>query len=148
MNFSQKIYQKLASYCAYQERCLYEVYEKMDSLNIPANEHEDYLDKLMHDNFLNEERFALTFAGGKFRIKQWGRIKIKHGLLQKQVDDIFIQKALESLPEAEYYETLCELANKKKELSPEIDRPTMFKYLFAKGYETYLIEEVLQTLAF
>ncbi|MBP6234345.1 MAG: RecX family transcriptional regulator, partial [Chitinophagaceae bacterium] len=86
--------QKLKHYCAYQERCHSEVKEKLYQLGVWKKEHDEIIASLIEENYLNEERFAVAYAGGHFRIKQWGRIKIKYELKQKQVSEYSIKKAL------------------------------------------------------
>ena len=84
--------QKLRHYCGYQERCHSEVKEKLYSLGVFKNEHDAIIATLIEEDYLNEERFAIAFAGGKFRVKQWGRVKIKYELKQKQVSEYSIKK--------------------------------------------------------
>ena len=76
---------KIKQYCAYQERCHKEVREKLYSFGLNKEEVNEIISTLINENYLNEERFAIQFAGGKFRMKQWGRIKIKMGLKAKKV---------------------------------------------------------------
>ena len=93
---------KAKHYCAYQERCHSEVKDKLYSFGLNKKEVEQILSQLIEENYLNEERFAIQFAGGRFRIKQWGRVKIKYELKQKQVSEYSIKKALEQIKETEY----------------------------------------------
>ena len=79
--------QKLKHYCAYQERCHQEVKEKLYSLEMHKQDVEIIISQLIEENYLNEERFAIQYAGSKFRIKHWGKVKIKHALKQKQVSE-------------------------------------------------------------
>src|ERR1700709_658618 len=83
--------QKARHYCGYQERCHSEVKEKLYSLGLHKQQVEECLSQLIEENYLNEERFAQQFAGGKFRMKQWGRVKIKYELKQKQVSEYCIK---------------------------------------------------------
>src|ERR1700754_4898085 len=83
--------QKLRHYCAYQERCHAEVKEKLYSFGLRKQMVEESIAQLI------EERFAIQFAGGKFRMKQWGRVKIKHALKQKQVSTYCINRAMKEL---------------------------------------------------
>src|SRR5690606_26754360 len=86
--------QKLKHYCAYQERSHSEVVEKLYSLGVWKREHDAIIASLIEEGYLNEERFAIAFAGGKFRMKKWGRTKIKYELKQRQVSEYSIKKAL------------------------------------------------------
>src|ERR1700709_2489168 len=86
--------QKARHYCAYQERSHYEVKQKLYSFGLHKIEVEESLSGLIEEDYLNEERFAIQFAGGHFRMKQWGRVKIRYELKQKQVSEYCIKKAL------------------------------------------------------
>src|SRR6476619_6401763 len=77
--------QKLKHYCSYQDRCHHEVKEKLYSLGVRRSDHDEIIATLIEQEYLNEERFAIAFAGGRFRVKEWGRVKIKYELKQKQV---------------------------------------------------------------
>ncbi len=140
--------QKLKQYCAYQERCHSEVTEKLYELGVYKKEHDEIIAALIEENYLNEERFAIAFAGGKFRIKQWGRVKIKYELKQKQVSEYCIKKALSAIPEEDYLKTLNKLADeKRKTLKTEknifIKKRKLQDYLLQKGFETNLVREVV-----
>jgi regulatory protein len=140
--------QKLKQYCAYQERCHSEVKGKLYELGVYKKEHDEIIAALIEENYLNEERFAIAFAGGKFRIKQWGRVKIKYELKQKQVSEYCIKKALAVIAEEEYLKTLEKLAEeKRKTLKSEknifIKKRKLQDYLLQKGFETNLVREVV-----
>ena len=79
--------QKLKHYCAYQERCHSEAIQKLYDLGVRKADHAEIIATLIEEGYLNEERFAIAFARGRFRLKQWGRVKIKYELKQKQVSD-------------------------------------------------------------
>ena len=102
-NFTpQQALPKIKQFCAYQERCHSEIKEKLYGYGLSLNDAEEIISKLVEENFLNEERFAIHFAGGKFRIKQWGRIKIKYELKKKNVSDYCIKKALAAINMSDY----------------------------------------------
>jgi regulatory protein len=139
--------QKLKQYCAYQERSHSEVKEKLYDLGVWKKEHDEIISKLIEENYLNEERFAIAFAGGKYRIKQWGRVKIKYELKQKQVSEYCIRKALQQIDETEYLSTLKKLAEEKyKSLKSEqylVRKKKTMDFLLQKGYEAALITSVV-----
>ena len=85
---------KIASFCAYQERTQQEVRVKLYEYGIKTDEVEVIIVKLIEDNFLNEERFAKVYAGGKFRIKKWGRLKISRALEMKELSSYCIKSGL------------------------------------------------------
>lgn len=133
---------KLQQYCAYQERCHAEVRDKGLQLGLRGQELEDAIAHLVSENFLNEERFAIAFAGGKFRMQQWGRRKIKMMLQQKQVSDYCIRKGLSAIDPDDYDRTLTALAAKKSASlrgeHPLKKTQKIIQYLLQKGYETEL----------
>ncbi|MBK5272343.1 MAG: RecX family transcriptional regulator, partial [Bacteroidia bacterium] len=90
----EQAFQKLKHYCGYQERCHLEVRQKLYDLGVHKKDHDEIISTLITENYLNEERFATLFARGRFRIKKWGRMKIKYELKQKQISDYCIKKAL------------------------------------------------------
>ena len=94
--------QKLKHYCGYQERSHSEVKEKLYSLGVWKKDHDEIMAALIEENYLNEERFAMSFARGKFRMKQWGRVEIKYELKQRQVSEYSIKKALKQIEDQPY----------------------------------------------
>ena len=140
--------QKAKQYCAYQERCHSEVKEKLYSFGLHKNDVDELLGELITENYLNEERFAIQFAGGKFRIKQWGRVKIKYTLKQKQVSEYCIKKALAAIDEKDYSKTLVKLFEQKlKTLKAEknifIKKRKLQDHLMQKGFEMDLISKLI-----
>lgn len=142
--------EKAKSYCAYQERCQQEVRDKLYEWGQYPDKVESIIAELITENFLNEERFATAYAGGKFRIKQWGRIKIKLALKQKKISDYCIKKALAAIDEADYLRTCQHLAEKKaksvEEKNPLVKKYKVIQYLLGKGYENDTIQNVLKHL--
>ena len=140
--------QKLKHYCAYQERCHSEVKDKLYQLGVWKKEHDEIIAALIEENYLNEERFAVAFAGGKFRIKQWGRVRIKYELKQKQVSEYSIKKAMKQIDEEEYLSLLNKLAKEKyaalKNEQYLIRKKKTMDYLAAKGFEADLVRKVME----
>ena len=142
---------KIKLYCAYQERCHSEVKEKLYSFGLYKNEVEQLMAQLVEENYLNEERFAKQYAGGKFRMNQWGRVKIKYALRQKKVSDYSIKKGLKEISDADYKKTLQKLAEQKlKTLKSEKNifsrKKKVQDYLLQKGYEGERVREVMNNL--
>jgi regulatory protein len=141
--------QKLRHYCAYQERSHAEVKEKLYSFGLRKPVVEESIAQLIEEDYLNEERFAMQFAGGKFRMKQWGRIKIKHALKQKQVSEYCIKRGLKEIDENEYLKTLDKLAAQKWKTVKgpgvngfvKVGKTT--DYLLQKGYEPELVRQAV-----
>jgi len=144
----QQALEKLRHYCAYQERAHSEVKEKLAGYGIYYEDAEEIISSLIQDNYLNEERFARQFAGGKFRMKQWGKRKIIYHLKQKGVSEYCIKKAFQEIDGEEYYTTLENLAEKKWKSLPgknkRLKEKKTFEFLAGRGFETDLILEVLK----
>ena len=138
---------KIKDYCSYQERCHSEIKDKLYSYGLRQKDAEEIIAELIENNYLNEERFAVQFAGGKFRMKQWGRKKIQYELQQKGVTDLIIKIALKEIDEEEYLETLQKLAQTKwNALNVENNLLRQSKtnaWLLQKGYEQRLISQVI-----
>jgi regulatory protein len=144
---------KLEAFCAYQERCQFEVENKLITWNFPEEQRNQLIAHLITNRFLDEERFASAYVSGKFRIKRWGRIKINQHLKQKQISSYSIQKAMKEIDPSEYYETIYKLAKRKwSERKKEEDlwsfQAKVSRYLAAKGYESELIYQVIQSVKY
>ncbi len=143
--------QKLRHYCAYQERSHYEVQQKLFELGIRKPEQDEIISSLIEDDYLNEERFAIQFAGGKFRMNDWGRKKIRFALKEKRVSDYNINKALHSIDEEEYEKTVQSLAEKKYAAlkdEPYLERKKKTTaYQLQKGYELEIINKAISYLS-
>lgn len=142
--------EKIKHYCSYQERCHSEVKDKLYSYSLKKNEVDEIVSLLIENNYLNEERFAIQYAGGKFRMKQWGRRKIQYELQQKGVNNFIIKIALKEIDEEKYLETLQKLAQVKFNASNAenhlVRQSKANAYLLQKGYEQRLISQVLHEM--
>lgn len=142
--------QRIRHYCAYQERAQQEVRDKLYELGMTMDEVEEIMSDLIAENFLNEERFAVQFAGGHFRIKGWGRVKIQHALQQKRVSSYNIKIGLKAIDEDAYIKTLKQLATKKwNSLKGERGLSRMAKtyaFLHQRGFEPILYQPIVQAL--
>jgi regulatory protein len=142
--------QKARHYCGYQERCHQEVKEKLYSFGLRERDVDQCIATLVEENYLSEERFAIQFAGGHFRMKQWGRVRIRYTLKQKQVSDYCIKKALAAIDEEDYLKTLEKLASGKWEaLEGEtafVRRAKLQEFLARKGYEQDRIGKVIESM--
>lgn len=134
---------KLQRYCAYQERCHQEVRQKLLDLSIYGDDLEDIIVELIKDDFLNELRFAQIYAGGKFRIKKWGRYRIKRELKQRRISEYCIKKAMLEIDEDDYIKTLHEIFEKRLKT---ISEPNEFmtignlaKYAISRGFESEIV---------
>jgi regulatory protein len=142
--------QRIRHYCAYQVRAQQEVRDKLYELGMTMDEVEEIMSDLIAENFLNEERFAIQFAGGHFRIKGWGKVKIQHALQQKRVSSYNIKIGLKAIDEEAYLKTLQQLATKKwMSLKGERGLSRMAKtyaFLHQRGFEPILYQPIVQKL--
>jgi regulatory protein len=141
---------KLERYCAYQERCHYEVVEKLKGMRMIPEAIDHIVAHLIQENYLNEERFAKSFARGKFNIKKWGKKRIVRELQQRQISTFNIKSALAEINEEDYLATLDELAKKRldqiKESNLQKRKKKLADYLFYRGWESHLVYEKLHEL--
>lgn len=142
-----EIQEKLAAYCAYQDRCQWEVENKLNEFNLIPEGRDQIIIYLIQNKFLNEERFAKSFARGKFYQKNWGKNKIKMELKKRRIPLKIIDLGLKEIDSQDYFETLEKLYKKKEESliseRESFKKKTKIKnYLLQKGYEHHLIEEV------
>jgi len=141
---------KLMQFCAYRDRSHKEVKEKLNKMNMIPAAQEQIIIQLMQEDFLNEERFARSFVRGKFRIKKWGRIKIKQELKFREISAPIIKNALTEIDQQRYIATLYELAEKKLKLLKEPDKfkkkRKLADFLLRKGYESNLVYEATNEL--
>lgn len=141
---------KLEYYCSYQERCHYEVVEKLRGMNMIPQVVDTIVVHLIENNFLNEERFAQSFARGKHNIKKWGKIRILNELKFRNISKYNIEKALKEIPQELYLNTFHETAEKQwdiiKETNLQKKKKKFCDYLLRKGFESNLIFEKLNDL--
>ena len=142
--------QKLKHFCAYQERSQQEVRDKLYALGLHKADVEQTISLLITEGFLNEERFAIAFAGGKFRIKQWGRIKIKLALQQKKVSPYCINKGLNIIPEKDYLVCLEKIiATYSKKTTEKNSMKRKYKiaqYVIGRGFEPELVWDAIKNI--
>jgi regulatory protein len=141
---------KIEHYCAYQERCHEEVVQKLRSMKMDADEIDTIMVHLISDNFLNEERFAQSFARGKHRIKYWGKVRIVNELKAKKITQTLINIALKEISTEEYLSTFHTLADRNWESIKETNllkkRKKFCDYLLRRGFESNLIFEKAKEL--
>ena len=141
---------KLETYCSYQERCVWELRRKLFEKGIQGPAVETILAELEASGFVDEERFARSYARGKFRIKRWGKGRISQELKLRQISSALIQLGLSEIDGEEYFATLEREAEKKWEKTKEKDaykkKYLVTRYLMSKGFEQDLIQEALSAL--
>ena len=141
---------KMEHYCAYQERCHKEVVKKLEELGMIPISIDTIVSKLVEDNYLNETRFAQSYARGKFRIKKWGKIRIRRELKARNLSDYNIRKALEEISDLDYNTTFLELFEKRKkevyENIPSVQKKKIISYMVYRGWELEKIYEAIQEI--
>lgn len=142
---------KISSFCAYQERSIFEVRGKLEDWGLHAEEVEKLLSRLVEQDFLNEKRFVDSFVKGRFGLKKWGKVRIRQELKMRQIPNEIILESLDALDDGEYEETLNFLAERKWKLTKEPDlykkKAKVSRFLLFRGFETDLIKEVVDRLA-
>ena len=141
---------KLEYYCAYQERCHKEVTEKLKSMHMIPTAIDHIINHLIIHNYLNEERFAKSFARGKLRVKKWGRQRIIRELKLRDISSFNIKSALKEIDNEDYYVHFHELASKRWEIlkneSSQLKKKKFVDYLLYRGWENVLIYDKLNEL--
>ena len=139
--------QKAASFCAYQERTQQEVRDRLKEWSVWGDDAEEVIAELITQNYLNEERFAKSFAGGKFRVKGWGKRKIQQHLKQRGISGYNLDQAMKEIEPNDYRQTLTDLLDKKRrslhDNNPLVIKQKLVRYAMSRGYESDLIFAVL-----
>lgn len=146
----QEATKKLEHYCAYQERCHKEVIEKLRNMRMIPEAIDQIVGHLIQENYLNEERFAKSFARGKFNIKKWGKNRIVRELQFRDISAFNIKSALKEITNDAYLTTLDELAQKRldaiKESNPQKRKKKLADYLLYRGWESHLVYDKVNEL--
>ncbi|RAI95225.1 regulatory protein RecX [Algoriphagus yeomjeoni] len=146
----EEAFEKLTTFCAYQDRCPWEVRRKLHDKGIKDEPAEQIITELIAEEFVNEERYARAFARGKFRLKKWGRNRIRMELKMREIPESLIRKGLSEIDPEEYYDTLLTQTEKKWESTHESDsfkkKYKVTQYLMSKGFEMDLVKEAVESL--
>lgn len=140
---------RAASFCAYQERTPDEVRQRLAQWEVEGEAADEIIAELISLNYLSQERFAKTFVSGKFRIKKWGRLRIKQELARRGLDKASIKQGMEEISDGTYEETLHQLLIKKQEqlLRAEPDafkrKQKLVRFALSKGYESGVVWKVV-----
>jgi len=141
---------RLQKYCVYQDRCHQEVRNKLIELKVYGDDLEEVIADLIQENFLNEERFARSYARGKFRFKKWGKRKILGELKRRKISEYCIKKAFTEIDEEEYTETLYNVLEKKIKTTNGKNRyeikQKVVNYAIQRGFESFLIWPAINEL--
>lgn len=144
---SDFILNRARHFCAYQERCIKDVADKLKEWKVRPQVAEHILEQLIAEDYLNEERFARSFAGGKFRNNHWGKNKIIYELARRGVPDLIIQIGLEEIDPREYEDTLREVLIRKnreiKDKDPLMRKKKLISFASQKGYDYPTIQRAV-----
>lgn len=147
----EQIIHKLETFCSYRERCTSEINQKLYQLQVEKNDFDFYINYLKENNFLNETRYANSFARGKNAIKKWGRKKIVMELKFRQIDESTVQQSLLQIDEGMYLIKLQDVLEKKNRIIKETDpfkrKQKLIQFAMQKGYEYEIINEALKNMA-
>ena len=147
---NKEIENKIKIYCSYQDRCHKDVVLKLKDFNIDNKGKNEIISNLIKENYLNESRFCKSFARGKFRIKNWGRIKIKNELKLRDISSYNISIALKEIDDKDYIEKLDSIFKKKLSslgnINVNIKRKKIFSFLKYRGWENNLIFEKINEI--
>lgn len=143
-----QVLDKMAKYCAYQERCVKDVTEKLKTFELAQKEKDEILDYLIDNRFVNNKRFAQAFVKGKVNQSGWGLNKIRFHLMQKGIDKEIIDEALQTYDEEAYRQRLIDILKiKAKTVKAENDfekNRKLAAYAMQKGFEANLVWEVIK----
>ena len=147
-----QVLDKMAKYCAYQERCVKDVKDKLKTFDISEKAKAEILDYLLDNRFVNDERFTKSFVRGKINQSGWGANKIRFHLIQKGITKELIDEALGQTDEEVYRERLIDILKTKaktvKAASDYEKKRKLAAYAMQKGFEGNLVWEVLRDLDF
>jgi regulatory protein len=146
-----KALKKLSTYCAYQERSIFEVMSKLEELEVNEEDAKKVFQTLQEQDFINEKRFVESFVRGRFGLKRWGRIRIRQELKMRDISDHLIMEGLDLLEPDEYHETLVYLAERKWKLTKETNlykkKAKVVRFLIFRGFESEMVWEVVRELS-
>jgi regulatory protein len=149
-NIIKAAIERLRNYCALEDKCQWDVIQKMQEWGLLEDSQNHILELLIEEKYVDEERYSRSFCRGKFRIKKWGKIKISNELKKKKISEVSINKGLEEISNFEYQEELDMQYHKKKKFIKEknyfIKKKKIATYLINKGYESNVVWNKLKEL--
>lgn len=141
---------RAASLCSGSEHCSSEIRKKVIQWGLTPTQAEDIISYLKEEKYIDNSRFCRAYCLDKFRYNHWGRVKISQMLRMLEMDNSDINEGLEAIPEDEYEEVLQHVLEQKnrqlKDADPYIRKGKLTRHALSKGFETYLIIEVLSQI--
>jgi regulatory protein len=133
---------KAMQLCSKQEYCVADVKKKLIQWGLEAEKVDVFLKQLTNEGFINEGRYAVSFARDKLKFDKWGKIKITYMLRQKMVEENAIQNAINEIDEEVYLEILAKELHKKfintKATSEYEVKGKLLRFAQSRGFETDL----------
>ena len=143
--------ERIKNYCALQDRCQWDVLEKMREWGLQQATKDHILEILINEKFVDEERYATSFCRGKFRIKNWGKRKITNELKRKQISIICINIGLQEIDDNDYNQVLDKLFHQKKATLKDknqfIKKTKIANFLIQRGFESNLVWDKIRELS-
>ena len=133
----------IKKYCTYQDRCQSEVKMRLINMGLPEPSISEIISILISEGYLSEERFSRSFSRGKYKIKKWGRLKIKKHLVAKGISNRCVEIGISEIDENDYFQTLSDLISKYNHRNGSKNKYQLVKYFSSKGFEKYLIFQIL-----
>ncbi len=141
---------RMEALCSKNEKCSFDIHQKLLNYSLHENDREWIIKKLKDDKFIDDKRFAGFFVKDKYRFNKWGKIKIRHALYGKKIDEAVIDEALDELDTQEYKNLLLELIRTKNKLLKDRDtfirKGKLFRFASQKGFETELIYTAIEQI--
>lgn len=146
---SEKNYNRAANYCSKSEHCISELKQKFQDWQIPAEEHDDIINRLLEERFIDERRYASAYVRDKFHFNHWGKTKISLMLKAKKISSADISEALSEIDDEEYLSSLQNLIDSQRpkiKASSEYElNAKLFRFATSHGYESNLISSILSS---
>jgi len=138
---------KAMNQCSRRELCCSEVESKLETWGLQESDCQKIIDTLIHENFINEERYAQAFVKDKFNHNRWGRIKIASHLRAKYIAPGIISSALSSIDPESYRNIMKSIIDAhrrtvKAKNSYEM-KAKLLRFGLSRGFESSLLYELL-----
>lgn len=140
---------KVERICAFQEKCIFDITQKLKTWQIPSNEIEQIIDHLLDKKFIDEDRYTQAFVNSKLTINYWGKIRLRFELKQRKIENAIIEKYLAEIDERKYREILQHVLHHKKNQLKNKEHTEfelnskLVNYLQGKGFEMDLVMKAI-----
>ena len=146
----QEVQIKIEQFCAYQDRCIYDVKQKLKAYDLSEEDVNVLIEALTKHKFIDEKRYVLSYTRGSYRFKKWGWNKIKVNLMAKKIDDQYLNLAFDEIDQEEYYIMISDELHKKwptiKGKSDFDKKNKLIRFGISRGYEYDIINDIMSTM--